>query len=68
MLLGEMVKARDCIAEGAGIANMFPGKSGEAGCDFKHQFMQISVFPTQEHSLQRGVIGVFTGLTRTLSR
>lgn len=34
--------------------------------------MQISVVPTQgpraQHSLHSGVIGVFTGLTRTLSR
>jgi hypothetical protein len=35
MLLSEMVKPSNCIAEGPGIADVFPGQSGEAGCDCK---------------------------------
>jgi hypothetical protein len=31
MLLSEMVEPSNCIAEGPGIADVFPGQSGEAG-------------------------------------
>ncbi len=67
MLLGKMVETSHGVAEGAGIANMLPGQSGEAGCELGISSCHTLSVP-EEDSLQSGVMGVFTGLTRTLSR
>lgn len=74
VFLGEGIKPVDGIAEGPCIANMLPREGGQARCIQPSAFDHES---TRQHGrrrlvrrdlLQRGVMGVLTGLTRTLSR
>jgi len=67
VFLGKLIESIDSISEGAGVPYVFPGERSEAGC-------RRSVSESKEtwrsgcFLLQRGVMGVLTGLTKTLSR
>ncbi len=47
MLLSKVVKARNCIAERPGTANVFPSQSGKAGCDSEVSSCKSPSLPTQ---------------------
>lgn len=76
MLRGKGIKAVDGISESTRITNMLPCQSSQTGCKtirlanthiIGSRMAKKSV-KEEFDLLQRGVIGVLIGLTRTLSR
>lgn len=73
VFLSEGVEAVDGIAESACRAHMFPGESSQARYGLKKNDLGQPLASQHRctktaNLLQRGVMGVLTGLTRTLSR
>jgi hypothetical protein len=68
VFLGKLVEAVDGVAERACIADVLPGEGGKAGCGMCEWWDWWCWSYLWSFLLHRGVMGVLTGLTRTLSR
>lgn len=66
MFLGEGGEALNGIAEGTGIADLVPGQSRKTRCEGGGSASEWCGMVID--LLQSAVMGVLTGLTRTLSR